>query len=370
MGEIISEITGAIVTIKVIGIGGGGNKVLLRMAQDRASELELIGINTDAGQLEELSQAGIKTLQIGERFTKGLGTGGDVSLGEAAALDDEEKIANVLRGADLVFITGCMGGGVGTGASPVVARIAKEMGILSVGVVTLPFMFEGNRKMKTADDGVFKLQADMDALIAIKNDNLLKLPENRKLSLKDSFKASDDVLRRAIFCITELILTTGVVNVDFADINTIFRQSASSDAILGLGYSDKGNAVEALRNAVESPLIERSVEGARGIIVNISGSDGLSLFEVNDATEFIYQTAHEDVNIIFGIVIDESLGEKVRATIVATDFVDSIVVKAPKLAEAKKQMDTIAIDIPDFMSGKPKSVPMFRLSSDMLDKKE
>lgn len=362
MSEIISEIKGAIVSIKVIGVGGGGNNVLLRLAQDKVAEVELIAVNTDAKQLEILSREGITPLQIGERFTKGRGTGGKMELGEKAALEDEEKIANAVRGADLVFITASMGGGAGTGAAPVVARIVKEMGILSIGVVTLPFQFEGARKMRVANEGIFKMQADMDALIAIKNDNLLKLPENRRMTMVQAFKAADDILRQAISCISELILTTGVVNVDFADITSIFRQSMSSDAILGIGLSERGIAIEAVKNAIESPLIEKSLDGAKGIILNLSGGEGLSLFEVNDATQYIYDHTHSEVNIIFGVVIDPKLGDKVRATIVATDFSDSIIIKTPQLGQVKKQLNEFAIDIPDFMNPEQKAVPTFKLS--------
>lgn len=364
MSEIISEIKGTIVSIKIVGVGGGGNNVLLRLAQDKVADIELIAVNTDAKQLEILEREGITPLQIGERFTKGRGTGGMMELGEKSALEDEEKIANALRGADLVFVTASMGGGAGTGAAPVVAKIAKEMGILSIGVVTLPFQFEGARKMKVANEGVCKMQADMDAVIAVKNDNLLKLPENRRMTMVQAFKAADDILRQAILCISELILTTGVVNVDFADITSIFRQSSSSDAILGIGVSQRGLAIEAVKNAIESPLIEKSLDGAKGIILNLSGGEALSLFEVNDATQYIYDNTHDEVNIIFGVVIDPELGDTVRATIVATDFEGSIVMKTPELRKAKKQLNEIAIDIPDFMNPEQKAVPSFKLSTD------
>ena len=359
MADIISEIKGAIVSIKVVGVGGGGNNVLLRLLEDKAADVELIGINTDSKQLACLENAGVEVLQIGERYTRGRGTGGNISQGEAAAVEDEERIAGLLRGADLIFVTASMGGGTGTGAAPVVAKVAREMGILSVGVVTLPFGFEGSRKMRIAKEGVGKMQAYMDALIVINNDNLMKLPENRRMSMVQAFKAADEILRQAISCISEMVLTTGVVNVDFADLTSIFRQSDSSDAILGIGFSEGGHAVEAVQRAIESPLIEKTLAGARGIIINIGGGEELSLAEVNDATQYIYENTHDDVNIIFGVVIDKTLGESVRATIVATDFADSISVKAPKLGNVKEQLSSCEIVLPDFMTSKMQDVSSF-----------
>ena len=233
-----ANIRNAIVRIKVVGIGGGGNSVLLRLAQDQLPGVELLAINTDAKQLGALQLAGVPTLQIGERLTKGRGTGGAAEIGEKSALSDESRLQVALRDADLVFITAGMGGGVGTGAAPIVARCIREMGILSVGVVTAPFSFEGRRKMRVAMEGIAKMQAYMDALVVIHNDNLMKLIDNRKMPLMEAFKLADGVLKQAISCISEVILTTGVVNVDFADVTSIFRQSESSDAILGIGESE------------------------------------------------------------------------------------------------------------------------------------
>ena len=322
-----SSITNAIVNIKVVGVGGGGNNVLLRIAEDRMPGIELLGINSDMKQLSRLQAAGIPTLPIGGAITRGRGAGGVMDVGMQAAVADQMAIAKSMRDADLVFITAGLGSGIGTGAAPVVAQIAHSMGILTVGVVTAPFSFEGQRKMRTANEGIARLKTSLDGLIVVHNDNLMKIEGNRRMTFVDSFRAADNVLRQAILGISELILTTGVVNVDFADVTSIFRQSESSDAIIGIGANDNGNAVEAVKAAVESPLIERSLDGARGILINITGGETLSLYAVSEASEFIYDHTHPNVNIIFGTVIDKRLGEKVRATIVATDCADSVLVR-------------------------------------------
>ncbi|MBQ9377584.1 MAG: cell division protein FtsZ [Schwartzia sp.] len=323
MEVLAADIRKAIVRIKVIGVGGGGNSVLLRLAEDKIPGIELIAVNTDAKQLSILNEAGIEAIQIGEKLTKGRGTGGVASVGAQAAEAELARLETELRDADLIFITAGMGGGVGTGASPVIARLVRQLGILSIGVVTAPFSFEGKRKQRIAQEGIEAMRAEMDALIVVQNDNLMKLPENKRMTLVQSFKAADGILRQAILCISEVILTTGVINVDFADVKTIFRKSESSDALLGIGESVSGRAVEAVQRAIESPLVERSLAGARGIILNISGDDKLALYEVNEAMLYISENAHPDVEIIFGTVADNTLGDKVRATLVATDFVDS-----------------------------------------------
>ncbi len=371
----MSEDTGikkAIVTIKVFGIGGGGSMALLRMAESDFLDIELIAINTDANQLARVEAAGVKTLQIGQSFTKGRGTGGNPAFGEAAAKNDENRIRDAMAGADLIFITAAMGGGVGTGASPVVARIAKEQGILSVGVVTVPFTFEGQRKRKTAMSGIVKMQSQMDALIAIQNDNLLKLPDNRSMTMQEAFIEADDILKQAVRCVAELILTTGVVNVDFADVTTIFRQSESSDALLGIGVSQR-NAVDAVRQAVASPLIDKSLKGARGIILNITAGETLPLYDVNEATQFIYSQADKNANIIFGAVINDEMGESVQATIIATDFEGSMALKAPT-PETPKTAETVQQgfnwETPSFMArptppkpnGNAFALPAFKLT--------
>ena len=361
-----TKIKRAVVTIKIIGVGGGGNSVIERIAEGNELDVELIAINTDAKQLAYMEEAGVKALAIGRDLTKGLGTGGVADLGEAAAKGDEAKIKEVLKGADLVFVTASMGGGAGTGAAPVVAKIAKDMGILTVGVVTVPFSFEGARKKRIANEGIAKMQGNLDALIVVHNDNLMKLPENKHMTLVNAFKAADDVLRQAINCIAELILTTGEINVDFADLTSIFRQSQSGDALLGIGESQR-SAIEAVQKAVESPLVEKSLTGARGLILNLSGSERMTLDDVGEATNYIRENTHPDVNIILGTVIDSSMGQTIRATIIATDFVDGVVMKAQRMEapESKLKTESIAsLEPPSFMKQPTEKVPAFASRSD------
>ena len=361
-----TKIKRAVVTIKIIGVGGGGNSVIERIAEGNELDVELIAINTDAKHLAYMEEAGVKALAIGRELTKGLGTGGVADLGEAAAKGDEAKIKEALKGADLVFVTASMGGGAGTGAAPVVAKIAKDMGILTVGVVTVPFSFEGARKKRIANEGIAKMQGNLDALIVIHNDNLMKLPENKHMTLVNAFKAADDVLRQAINCIAELILTTGEINVDFADLTSTFRQSQSGDALLGIGESQR-SAIEAVQKAVESPLVEKSLTGARGLILNLSGSERMTLDDVGEATNYIRENTHPDVNIILGTVIDSSMGQTIRATIIATDFVDGVVMKAQRMEapESKLKTESIAsLEPPSFMKQPTEKVPAFASRSD------
>jgi len=367
------SIRNAIVTIKVFGVGGGGNNVLLRMAQSDFLDVELVAINTDAKQLALMEAAGITTLQIGEAFTKGRGTGGQVEIAAQAAKNEENKLKAMMNGADLIFVTAAMGGGTGTGAAPVVAQLAKDMGILTIGVVTVPFSFEGARKKKTANEGIAKMQSHMDALISVSNDNLLKLPENASMSMLTAFKCADEVLKQAIRCVAELILTTGFVNVDFADVTTIFRQSESSDALLGIGQS-KRSAVDAVKKAVSSPLIEKSLKGARGIILNITGDENLTLYDVDEATRYICSNTDQDVNIIFGTIVDENMKGEIQATIIATDFADSVALKSPKVeppTSHKTVQSGFNLETPNFMN-KPQvgganssfALPAFKLTDD------
>lgn len=369
------------IKIKVFGVGGGGNSVLMRMGQHNELDIELYAINTDAKQLEQVKAGGVNCIQIGENLTRGRGTGGRVELGEQAAKADAAKLQAAMNGADMVFITAGMGGGTGTGAAPIVARLAKEMGILSVGVVTVPFAFEGNRKQKIAQDGITKMQSQMDALIAVENDNLSKLPENRSMSLVKAFACADDILRQAINCVAELILTTGVINVDFADVTTIFRQSESSDALLGIGVSQR-SAVEAVKIAVASPLIDKNLKGARGIVLNLTGDSSLSLYDVDEATRYIVESTDPEVNVILGTVEDPTMDGAVQATIIATDFADSVVMKAPtvKVPESNIKPETLQkesfqleLEAPSFMTKSPKqgqqtsqpfAIPAFKLTLD------
>lgn len=305
--------------IKVFGVGGGGNSALMRMGQHKKLDIDLIAVNTDAMQLKAAREAGVETLQIGEALTGGRGTGSNVEIGEQAAKADQAKIEDAMNGADMVFITAGMGGGAGTGAAPVIAKIAHDKGILSIGIVNMPFHHEGRRKRTIAEQGVAKMRENMDALIAVQNDNLLKIPENRRLSVRQAFEYADKVLVQGINCVAELILTTGIINVDFADVTTILRQSPSSDALLGIGHSAHG-AMDAVKQATSSPLVDKSIEGARGFILNLTGDSSLSIGEVNDAMEYIYTNTDPDVNIILGTVIDEDKKGEVQATIIATDF--------------------------------------------------
>lgn len=323
LSEITNEIKNAIVNIKIIGVGGGGNNVVKRIAENTDLDLDLIAINTDYKQLKSLTNENITKIQIGTNLTKGLGCGGNTQLGYEAAKQDIDTIKKALVGADMVFLTAGLGAGTGTGALPVIAQAARELNILSVGVVTIPFKFEGPRKHKLAEKSLQELMPHVDALISVHNDNLLKIKTNVKLTLLNAFRMADMVLRQGIRCVTELILTVGVINVDFADVKSIFQQSDHPDALLGIGESSS-SAVDAVKEAINSPLVERSLAGARGIILNISGNESLSLYEVNEASKYINENTHPDVNIILGTVINNNLGDKVRATIIATDFADNV----------------------------------------------
>lgn len=318
MTESNSSIRGAVVTIKIVGVGGGGNNVLARLAEDGMDKSQLVAVNTDVRQLRILDSAGIPAVLIGANMTRGRGTGGDPEKGQSAAISDASQIADAIQGADLVFITAGMGKGVGTGAAPVVAKIAHDMGILTVGMVTLPFSHEGSRKMEVARDGVKLLREHMDALVEVKNDNIQRLPEFRQKSVGESFNMVDDVLRQSISSIVEMIQTTGVINVDFADVTTIFKSGEACDAVMGMGEGP--NALEAVKNAISSPLIETSVKGARGLIVNLTGNGKLPLHDVKDANEFLYENTHPDVENIIGLVVDDEMGDNVRATVIATNF--------------------------------------------------
>ncbi|MDQ0203118.1 cell division protein FtsZ [Pectinatus haikarae] len=369
------DIRGTIVNIKIIGIGGGGNSVLKRIADEEHSGMDLIAVNTDKKQLQTLAQKSISLFQIGENVTRGLGSGGKVALGQTAAVNDESLIRDSLTGADMIFITAGMGGGTGTGAAPVIAEIAHSMGILTIGVFTIPFSFEGSRKRKTAMAGVEAMRPFLDALIVIQNDKLLELHgTNKHMSLLNAFHMVDSVLKQAIRCVSELILTVGVINVDFADVKSIFKQNGNSEALLGIG--EGSGAVNAVKMAVESPLIERSVNGARGIVLNITGDETLSLFEVNEATKFIYENTSSDVNIILGTVIDKSLAGKVRATIIATDFVDDKIAAPAKKEEAASENPSSAPDLPVFMqktdstAGSDKNLGRLIFDIEKIDKKK
>ena len=302
--------------IKVIGVGGGGNNAVNRMVESELNGVQFLSVNTES-QVLELSKADV-TIQIGEKVTKGLGAGANPQIGEAAAQESREDIIKALEGADMVFVTAGMGGGTGTGAAPVVAECAKEVGALTVGVVTKPFAFEGKRRRAAAEKGIEFLTQKVDTIIVIPNDKLLQVVD-KKCSLSDAFRTADDVLRQGIKGISDLIQVPGLINLDFADVKTIMTEQG--EALMGIGLATGENrAADAAKMAINSPLLETSIDGAKGILLNISGSANLSLFEINEAAEIISDAADPDANIIFGSVIDESLGDKVQITVVATGF--------------------------------------------------
>ncbi|MBA3303779.1 MAG: cell division protein FtsZ, partial [Acidimicrobiia bacterium] len=316
--------------IKVVGIGGGGVNAVNRMIDAGLKGVEFIGINTDAQALL-MSDAELK-LDIGQDVTRGLGAGSDPEVGRTAAEDHRAEIEAALQGADMVFITAGKGGGTGTGGAPVVAEVAKSVGALTIGVVTRPFSFEGRRRAVQADQGIQHLKEKVDTLIVIPNDRLLTV-SNDKTSVLNAFKMADEVLLQGVQGITELITTPGLINTDFADVKMIMSNAGS--ALMGVGYgSGEGRALSAARAAISSPLLEASIEGARGILLSIGGGSDLGLFEVNEAAEVIHGAAHPDANIIFGTVVDDALGAEVRVTVIAAGFDQWDETKVPKGAES------------------------------------
>jgi cell division protein FtsZ len=302
--------------IKVVGIGGGGCNAVNRMIDAGLKGVEFIAVNTDAQALL-MSDADIK-LDIGRDLTRGLGAGSDPDVGRQAAEDHRAEIEEVLRGADMVFVTAGEGGGTGTGAAPVVAEVAKSLGALTIAVVTRPFNFEGRRRSVQADQGIGKLKEKVDTQIVIPNDRLLTVA-NDKTSVLNAFKMADEVLLQGVQGITDLITTPGLINTDFADVRMIMSDAGS--ALMGVGYATgEGRALHAARQAISSPLLEAAIDGARGILLNISGGSDLSLFEVNEAASVIHEVAHPEANIIFGTVIDDDMGDEVRITVVAAGF--------------------------------------------------
>ena len=305
-----------IAVIKVVGIGGGGVNAVNRMIDAGLKGVEFIAINTDAQALL-MSDADVK-LDIGRQLTRGLGAGSDPEVGRQAAEEHRDEIEEVLKGSDMVFITAGKGGGTGTGGAPVVAEVAKSLGALTIGVVTRPFAFEGRRRAVQADSGIQTLKEKVDTLIIIPNDRLLTV-SNDKTSMVNAFKMADEVLLQGVQGITDLITTPGLINTDFADVKMIMNNAGT--AIMGIGTaSGEGRAVNAARAAITSPLLEASIEGARGILLNIAGGSDLGLFEVNEAAEIIHGVAHADANIIFGSVIDDAMGDEVRVTVIAAGF--------------------------------------------------
>jgi cell division protein FtsZ len=302
--------------IKVVGVGGGGVNAVNRMIDAHLKGVEFIAVNTDAQALL-MSDADVK-LDIGRELTRGLGAGSDPEVGRQAAEDHRDDIEQALQGADMVFITAGKGGGTGTGAAPVIAEVAKSLGALTIGVVTRPFAFEGRRRAVQADQGIQRLKEKVDTLIVIPNDRLLTVA-NEKTSVLNAFRMADEILLQGVQGITNLITTPGLINTDFADVRMIMKDAGS--ALMGIGQgSGEGRATVAARAAISSPLLEASIEGARGILLNISGGSDLTLFEVNEAAEIIHAVAHPDANIIFGAVIDDEMADGVRVTVIAAGF--------------------------------------------------
>ncbi|MBR2773646.1 MAG: cell division protein FtsZ [Selenomonadaceae bacterium] len=303
--------------IKVIGVGGGGNNAVNRMISLGLEGVEFIAINTDAQAL--LSALAPKRMQIGEKLTRGLGAGARPEIGQKAAMESREDIINALRGSDMVFITAGMGGGTGTGAAPVVAECAREIGALTVGVVTRPFTFEGPKRKKNADIGIENLKRNVDTIITIPNDRLLQVVD-KKTPVSQAFIIADDILRQGVKGISDLIAVPGLVNLDFADVKSIMNNAGA--ALMGIGEASGENAtVDAVKAAIDSPLLETSLQGARGVLLNIMGAtDSLSMLEVNEASTTVQEAAHPDAEIIWGVSVDESLGDKVSVTVIATRF--------------------------------------------------
>lgn len=305
-------------TIKVIGVGGAGNNAVNRMIEAEIKGVDFIAVNTDKQALQ-ISKAKTK-IQIGEKITRGLGAGANPDIGAQAAEETKSEVAEALRGADMVFVTAGMGGGTGTGAAPVVAVAAKEMGILTIGVVTKPFTFEGKKRLSQAERGIESLKGKVDTLVVIPNDKLLQIVD-RKTSIIDAFKMADDVLRQGVQGISDLIAIPGLVNLDFADVKTVMLNQGM--AHMGVGRaSGENRAEDAAKEAIQSPLLETSIEGAKGVIINITGGDNLGLHEVNTAAELVQRSVDPEANIIFGTVTDESMGDEIQITVIATGFED------------------------------------------------
>ena len=325
--------------IRVVGVGGGGSNAVNRMIEEGLSGVDFIAINTDAQALM-LSNAPMR-VRIGDKLTRGLGVGGDHDMGREAAEESVDELYEVLQGSDMVFITAGMGGGTGTGAAPIIARVAQEAEALTIGVVTRPFNWEGAVRAKAARYGIEELKKVVDTLIVIPNDRLLEITDKR-VSLHDAFSLADDVLRQGIQGISELITVPGLINLDFADVRTIMSEGGA--ALMAVGKaSGEDRAVKAAQEAISSKLLDVTIDGARGILFNVTGGLDLSLFEVNEAASIIKQTAHPDVNLIFGAVVDEEMQDEIRITVVATGFDQT---QAPARATSVREVRSEPIEFP------------------------
>lgn len=332
MFEIVEQNSLAAARIKVIGIGGGGGNAVNTMIGSRLSGVDFMVANTDAQSLQA-SQAPVR-IQLGNMVTKGLGAGANPEIGRRAALEDQEQIREYLEGSDMIFITAGMGGGTGTGGAPVLARVARDVGALTVGVVTKPFIFEGKKRMHQAEEGIEELKASVDTLIVIPNQRLLSIAA-KTTTMLEAFHKADDVLLQAVRGISDLIITPGLINLDFADVRTVMAEMGL--ALMGAAAaSGENRAIEAAQKVISSPLLEDiSIQGARGVLINITGGPDLCLHEVNEAASMIQEEAHDDANIIFGAVIDETMTDEIRITVIATGFGEAKEEKKPAPAAAQ-----------------------------------
>ena len=315
--------------LRVVGVGGGGVNAVNRMIEAEVGGVEFIALNTDAQSLQQ--SAAHVTLQIGADITRGLGSGSDPDRGRAAAMEDYDRIKSLLKGSDMVFITAGEGGGTGTGAAPVVARVARELGALTVGIITKPFGFEGTRRLQAAEAGIKALAEEVDTLIVVPNNKLLSVLD-KQTSMVEAFRVADDVLRQGVQGISDLITLPGLINLDFADVRTIMAEAGNALLGIGMGQGEK-RATDAAAQAVSSPLLETTLEGAKSILLSITGGRDLSLWEVNEAARAVQETAHPDANIIFGAMVDEKLEDEVWVTVVATGYEDAPRPERPPLRE-------------------------------------
>ncbi len=330
--------------IMVIGVGGGGNNAVGRMVEAQVQGVDFVAINTEAQILDNAATE--NRIQIGEKLTRGLGAGAKPEIGEQAAEESKDDIMKALAGADMVFVTAGMGGGTGTGAAPIVAKCAKEMGALTVGIVTKPFAFEGKVRARNAESGIAKLKENVDTLLIVPNDKLLQTMD-KGISLKDAFRAADDILRQGIQGISDLITVPGVINLDFADVRTIM--SDQGEALMGIGIANGENrAVDAAKMAISSPLLERSIDGAKGIIISIAGGEDLGLFEINEASQIITEAADPDANIIWGTSVDPMYQDSVKITVIATGFEEKKKI-GPQLGTRSVSATNPGLTVPDFL---------------------
>jgi cell division protein FtsZ len=330
----------SLATIKVIGVGGGGNNAVNRMIEHGVQGVEFIAVNTDAQALN-LSKAEVK-MQIGAKLTRGLGAGANPEVGKKAAEESKEQLEDALRGADMVFVTAGMGGGTGTGAAPVIAQIARDLGALTVGVVTRPFTFEGKKRSNQASGGIGSMKEAVDTLIVIPNDRLLEIVD-KSTPMLEAFREADNVLRQGVQGISDLIATPGLINLDFADVKTIMSNKGS--ALMGIGVAAGENrATEAAKKAINSPLLETSIDGAQGVLMNITGGSNLSLYEVQEAADIVATASDQEVNMIFGSVINETLKDEIIVTVIATGFNEEVLqpkATRPSFGQAKPQINNV-----------------------------